>query len=302
MYLRPHRQMSHLCWSGKCPHMTNWLCHHTGSSRWSPALWWVLDSPCNPRFVQLCGSGPHDSRNPHDRPHHECDKGKQDGHAGDTLGQCPGSLPFAVQWATATVEDDKVATKVLDPTGYDEIVTIKDSEMIDAFSSKIIHARMKTAFTGARLNVMNQALHAEEGSLLKDLMIQNAYTRMCNGSKNVTVMVRNAMAYPQTLKKIPLARVVAANCVPEVQMWPGMMDALDEVQGIQTPKMTTEQRQEKMFKKLDLSSLGTWLPELADSACSLLAEYHDIFSLEILWAQLHLFDGTCDQSHGWHPI
>ena len=74
------------------------------------------------------------------------------------------------------------------------------------------------------------------------------------------------MAYPQTLKKkIPVARVVAANCMPEAQMWPGMMEALDEVQGIQTPKMTTEERQEKLFEKLDLSGLGPWPPELADS-------------------------------------
>ena len=51
-------------------------------------------------------------------------------------------------------------------------------------------------------------------------------------------------------------------------------------QGIQTQKLTAEQRQEKLFKKLDLSSLGSWPPELADSACSLLAKYHDIFSLE----------------------
>ena len=52
------------------------------------------------------------------------------------------------------VEDDKVATKALDPTEYDEIVTTKDSKMIDAFSSKIIHARMKTTFTGVRFIVM----------------------------------------------------------------------------------------------------------------------------------------------------
>ena len=179
------------------------------------------------------------------------------------------------------VEDNKVATKVLDPTEYNKVVTAKDSKMIDAFSSKIIHARRKTAFNGARLNVMTQALCAEEGSLPQGLTIQNAYTEMCNGSKSVTVVVRNGMAYPQTLKKkIPVARVVAANCMPEVQMWPGMMDTLDEVQGIQAPKMTTEQRQEKLFKKLDLRSLGSWLPEVADSAHSLLAEYHDIFSLE----------------------
>ena len=176
------------------------------------------------------------------------------------------------------MEDDKVATKVLDPMGYNEIVTTKDSKMIDAFSSRIIHVRMKTAFTSVRLNVMTQALHAKEGSLLQGLMVQNAYTEMHNGSKSVAIMVRNGMAYPQTLKKkIPVARVVAANCMPDAHMWPGTIEALDGVQGIQTPKMTFEQRQEKLFEKLDLISLGSWPLELADSACSHLAEYHNIF-------------------------
>ena len=55
---------------------------------------------------------------------------------------------------------------------------------------------------------------------------------------------------------------------------------LDEAQGIQTQKLTAEQRQKKLFENLDLSGLGSWLPKLADSAHSLLAEYHDIFSLE----------------------
>ena len=179
------------------------------------------------------------------------------------------------------MEDNKVATKVLDPTGYDEIVTTKDSKMIDAFSSKIIHVRTKTAFTGVRLNVMTQALYAEERSLPQGLMIQNTYTEMHNGSKSITIMIRNGTAYPQVLRKrIPVARVVAANHMPEVQMQPGMMDALDEVQGIQTLKMTIEQIQEKLFEKLDLSGLESWPLELAGSAHSLLAEYHDIFSLE----------------------
>ena len=103
---------------------------------------------------------------------------------------------------------------------------------------------------------------------------------MHHGSKNVAIIVRNSMAYPQTLKKIPVTRVVAANIVPEPQVWPCMIDVLDEAQGIWTPKLTTEQRQEKLFQKLELSSMGSWPPELADSAHSLLAEYHDIFSLE----------------------
>ena len=88
------------------------------------------------------------------------------------------------------MEDSKVTTKVLDPTEYDEVVTTKDSEMIDTFSSRIIHAWMETTFTGVRLNVMTHALCAEEGSLPQGLMVQNAYTEMCNDSKNVTIIVR----------------------------------------------------------------------------------------------------------------
>ena len=156
------------------------------------------------------------------------------------------------------MEDDKVTTRVMDCTEYNEEVTTKSSKTIDAFSSKIIHAWMRTAFTGARLNVMTHALHAGKGPLPQGLMIQNAYTEMHNGSKNVAIVVRNSMAYPQTMKKkIPVVRVVAANQVPEPQMWLGMIDALDETQCIQTQKLTAEQRQEKLFKNLDLSGLGS---------------------------------------------
>ena len=178
------------------------------------------------------------------------------------------------------MEDNKVATRVLDPTKYDEVVTTNNSEMIDTFSSRIIYGRMKTAFTSVRLNVMTQALRADEGPLPQGLTIENTYTEMCNGSKNVTIIVRNSMAYPQTLKKIPVARVVAANRVPEPQMLPGVIDTLDEAQDIHMQKLTTETRQKKLLEKLDLGGLGSWPPELADSAQSLLGEYPDIFSLE----------------------
>ena len=138
------------------------------------------------------------------------------------------------------MEDGKVATRVLDSTELDEVVTTKGYKTIDAFLSRIIHAWMKTAFTSVRLNVMTHALFADEGLLSQGLMIQNTYTKMHNGSKNVAIIVRNSMVYPQTLrKKIPVVRVVATNWVPEPQAWPGTIDALDEAQGIQTQKLTT---------------------------------------------------------------
>ena len=177
--------------------------------------------------------------------------------------------------------DDKVATGVLDLTEYDEVVTTKDTEMIDAFSSHIIHVRVRTAYTGVGLNVMTQALHAEDGSLPQGLTIQNAYTKMHDGSKNVAVIVRNSMVYPQTLrKKIPVARAVVATWVPEPPMQTGMIEALDEAQGLHMPKLTMKQRQEKLFEELDLNRFESWPCELVDSTQSLWAEYHDIFSLE----------------------
>ena len=59
-----------------------------------------------------------------------------------------------------------------------------------------------------------------------------------------------------------------------------VMEALAEAQDLQMPRLTMKQRQEKLFQELDLSGLKSWPPNLADSAQPLLAEYHDVFSLE----------------------
>ena len=152
------------------------------------------------------------------------------------------------------MEDNKVAAGESDPSKYDEVVTTKDTETIDAFSSHIVCARMRTAYTGVGLNVMSQALHAEDGYLPQGLMIQNTYTDMHDGSKNVTVVVRNSTMYCQTLrKKTPVVRAVVATWVPEPPMWTSIIVALDLAQVIQMPKLIVKQKQEKLFEELDLS-------------------------------------------------
>ena len=99
------------------------------------------------------------------------------------------------------VGDDKVASTVLDPVEYDEIITTKDSETIVTFSSRIIHASAKPAFIGIRFNVMTQALHADERLFPQCLTIQNAYMEMCSSSKSINIIVRNSMVYPQTFEE-----------------------------------------------------------------------------------------------------
>ena len=63
---------------------------------------------------------------------------------------------------------------------------------------------------------------------------------------------------------------------PETRVQEGKMGP----QNPHTPNMTVRQRQEKLFEELDLSGLGPWPLELADVACQLLAQYHNVFSLE----------------------
>ena len=128
---------------------------------------------------------------------------------------------------------------------------------------------------------MTHAVHADEVPLSQVLMIQNAYTEMCNSSKDVITAVRSSTTCPHTLKKkVLVARVVTANWVLEPQMVSGMIDTLDEAQCIHTQNITVGQWWEKLFEKLELSKLESWSLELTESACLLLVEYHDIFSLE----------------------
>ena len=130
--------------------------------------------------------------------------------------------------------------------------------------------------------MMVQALHVQDGTLPPGITMQNMYTELRKGSKKVVVVVQNNTAYPQTLwKKTPVARAMAVQPVPETPE-PGRLQVQDEVcPDPQTLKLTIRQRHGRLFDKLDLSSLDSWAPELADKACQLLAEYHDIFLLDL---------------------
>ena len=106
--------------------------------------------------------------------------------------------------------DGKAVAGESNTSNYNEVVTTKDTDTIDAFSSHIIHVGTGTAYSGTGLNVMTLALHIEDGSLPQYMKVQNAYMELHDGSKNVTMVVRNSMAYPQTLrKKTPVVRAVA---------------------------------------------------------------------------------------------
>ena len=110
--------------------------------------------------------------------------------------------------------------------------------------------------------------------------MQNMYTDFRQGSKKAVVVVRNNTAYSQTLWKNPGGQ--GGSCITHAQTPRGIaiVGGADESHEPHTPRLTIRQRHGKLFDELDLSGLDSWVPELADAACWLLAKYHDMFSLD----------------------
>ena len=111
--------------------------------------------------------------------------------------------------------------------------------------------------------------------------VQTAYATLADGSKRVTVVLRNNTRDCLEIKKgMPIAQMVAANEVPKVT------NLLSAEETKEQPTLTEAERQDLLLEKLDLSGLEAWPEDQAGKARSLLKEYHDIFSLE-----------KCDMGH-----
>ena len=76
-----------------------------------------------------------------------------------------------------------------------QVIFTQNVETIEAFSSHVVPVKAEKSYTGGCINIMAQALRTEDGSLT----IQNTYTELRQGSKKAVMVVRNSMAYLQTL-------------------------------------------------------------------------------------------------------
>ena len=62
----------------------------------------------------------------------------------------------------------------------------------------------------------------------------NTYTKMNTGSRCVAIVIKNQTAKLIIISKgIKVTQVVAVNRVPPIEVMPGMLEKLDEMQGVQ---------------------------------------------------------------------
>ena len=72
-------------------------------------------------------------------------------------------------------------------------------ETLEPFFSHVIPIKTEKAYLGEHINIMVQALHAQDGTLPPGLIMQNTYTVLRKGGKKAVVVVQNNTAYSQTL-------------------------------------------------------------------------------------------------------
>ena len=175
------------------------------------------------------------------------------------------------------------------PTDLDELILLKSKTTIPAFESIILHCHTRpTMMMGYKLHVMIQANYPEDrANLPNGVYVVKTYTELHDGSHNVSVVLRNLTG---KLVHLPagrlVARVVAANAIPDATPSPEFLKKLDEMEPDQNPpkKLTIEERQKLLLELLRkegrLDKLKEWPPELALKFKRMLMEHHKIFSLE----------------------
>ena len=177
----------------------------------------------------------------------------------------------------------------VNPTDLDELVLLKNKATIPAFETIILHCRThRTMMMGYKLYVMTQATYPEDwANLPNGVYVLKMYTELHDGSRNVSVVLRNLMGKPVHLPAgRAVARVVAANIIPDATPFPEFLRKLEEMEPDPNPpkKLTIEERQKLLLKLLRkkgrLDKLKEWPLELALKFERMLMEHHNIFSLE----------------------
>ena len=184
-------------------------------------------------------------------------------------------LMRAVHAQMSQLAVNDVANKSVVPLSDDEVVRVSHKCKVPSFSHKVIHSSVGLVLQGYRMNVMTQGLEKRSPLLPLGIDIQSAYTMLATGSNRVTVVLRNTTRdWIEIRKGTLVTRMVAANQAPHV------IDTISVERPKEQPTLMEAERLVLLLDSFVLSGLEAWPTEQAEEACSLLWEYHDIFSLE----------------------
>ena len=173
------------------------------------------------------------------------------------------------------------------PIDLDEKLLLKKKQVLLPFSNTMVHCKTRqTQMQGYKLHMMIHAPYPEDKSSLPNgVYVLKTYTELKDGSRNVSVVLWNLTS--KTIHLGPgwcVARVVAANEVPEAVPLPELVKDLEEALPKEAPKLTIEERQKLLMELLrqdgGLEQLKEWPLEQALKFERMYMEHHHIFSLD----------------------
>ena len=130
------------------------------------------------------------------------------------------------------------------PVELDEKLLLKKRQVLLPFSNTMVHCKTQAMqMHGYKLHVMTHAPYPEDKSSLPNgIYVLKTYMELKDGSRNVSMVLRNLTS--RTIHLAPgrcVARIAAANEVPEAMPLPELAKELAEAQGKEAPKLTIEE-------------------------------------------------------------
>ena len=130
------------------------------------------------------------------------------------------------------------------PVELDEKLLLKKKQVLLPFSNTMVHCKTQAMqMHGYKQHVMTHAPYPEDKSSLPNgIYILKTYTELKDGSRNVSVVLRNLTS--KTIHLAPrrcMAQIAAANEVPEAVPSPALAKELAEAQGKEAPKLTIKE-------------------------------------------------------------
>ena len=134
-----------------------------------------------------------------------------------------------------------------------EKLLLRKKQVLLLFSNTMVHCKTQaTQMHGYKLHVMTHAPYPEDKSSLPNgVYVLKTYTELKDGSRNVSVVLRNLTS--KTIHLAPgrcVAWIAMANEVPEAVPSPELAKELAETQTKETPKLTIEEQQKLLMELL----------------------------------------------------
>ena len=126
-------------------------------------------------------------------------------------------LMRGIQTRMSQLNADDVTNKSVALLSVDEVVRVSHKCKIPLFGHKVIHGSVGLVLQGYRMNVMTHGLEKRLPLLPLRVDVQSTYAMLAAGSNQVAVVLRNnTRDWLEIRKGTPVARMVAANQVPQV--------------------------------------------------------------------------------------